>query len=91
MAVPLLVTHYSVVVDIVHTAKLTPHANRPVHRRALDLQNVFYFVENLDGVSHFPVQLVDEGKNRRISQSTDLHQLYRALLNAFGAIDHHQG
>jgi hypothetical protein len=66
-------------------------ADRPGHRRALDLEHRLHLVQDLDGVPTFPVQLVDKGQDRRIPQPAYFHQLDGAFLDALGGVDHHQG
>src|SRR5690606_24156944 len=43
-----------------------------------------------DGLAALPVELVDEGHDRRVAQPAHLHQLDRAFLDALGHVDHHQ-
>jgi hypothetical protein len=50
-----------------------------------------HWMPKFDRLATFPVQLVNEGKNRGLPQAADFHQADGALLHALGAVDHHQG
>ncbi len=55
-----------------------------------ELQHLLDLVEQLERRAALAVELVDEGHDRRVAQPADFHQLDRALLDALGAVDHHQ-
>ena len=76
--------------QFVDTLELLAHTNGPVHGRALNLQNVFDFIQHFDGVANFSVEFVDEGNNRRVAQTTNFHQLNSARLHTLGTINHHK-
>ena len=54
------------------------------------LQHRLDFVEQLDRRAPVAVELVDEGHDRRVAQPAHLHEPYRALLDALGAVDDHE-
>jgi hypothetical protein len=58
---------------VIDAGEIAPHADGPGHRRGADLENTLDFIEQLDGWPPFPIQLVDEGHDWSVSQSTDLH------------------
>ena len=91
MALAALIKDGGVGEQVVDALEVLAHADRPGHRGALDLEHVLDFVEHLDGVAHFPVQLVDERQDRRVAQPAHLHQFHGALFHALGGVDHHQG
>ena len=76
--------------QLIHPLKLLTHTNGPVHGRTLNLQNVLNFVQHLNGIANFPIELVNEGDDGSIPQTTNLHQLDGARLDALGAINNHQ-
>ena len=80
----------AVFAEVVDARQLTPHADRPGDRRALDAEHALDLVEQLDRRTPVAVELVDEGHDRRVAQPADFHQLDRALLDAFRAVDDHQ-
>ena len=67
------------------------HADRPGDGRALDLQDVLDFIQNLQRRAAVAVHLVDEGEDGRSTQPTDLHQLDGSRLDAARDVDDHQG
>src|SRR3546814_10721906 len=73
-----------------HALQALAHADRPGYRRALDAEHAFDFIEQVDRVAAFAVELVDEGHDRRVAHAAHLHQLDRALLDALGHVDDHQ-
>jgi hypothetical protein len=79
----------AVVVEVVHAAKALAHADRPGHRRALDAEHGFDFVEQLDRRPAFAVELVDEGQDRRVAQAADVEQLDGLRFDAVHRVDHH--
>ena len=81
---------HEILVEMINPFERAPHADGPGHRRAADLEHVFDFVHQLDGVAPLAIQLVDKRKNGRSAQAADFHQLDGTLLHAFGAVDHHQ-
>ncbi len=76
--------------QMVDAAQLAPHAYRPGDRRGTDAQHFLDLIEQLDRRTAVAVELVDEGHDRCVAQAADLHQLDRALLDAFRAVDDHQ-
>jgi hypothetical protein len=67
------------------------HADRPGHRRAMQLQHRFDLVEQFQRIAHFAVHLVDEGDDRRVAQAADFEQLDGLFFDALGRVDHHHG
>ena len=85
-----LVQHHFILIQVINTLQALTHANRPGHRRALNFQHIFDFIQQINRVFTLTIQLVDKGHNRRITQATNFHQLDGAFLDAFRNIDHHQ-
>ena len=75
---------------MIHTLEILTHTDWPGHGRTLDFEDVFDFIEHLNGVSDFSVKLVDKRQNRRISQPTDFHQFDRTIFHTLSTIDDHQ-
>src|SRR5690554_769841 len=71
-------------VEVVDPLELLAHAQGTVDGGALDLRQAFQVIEQLNAVADIPDELVDEGKNRRVAQSGDGHQLDGALFHALG-------
>src|SRR5574337_78741 len=76
--------------QVVHALQPLAHPDRPGQRGAGNAQHRLDFVQQLDRRTALAVELVDEGHDRGVAQPAHLHQLDRALLHAFGAVDHHQ-
>ena len=77
-------------VEVVGAAETLPHPDRPGHGGALDLEVVLDVVQQVEGLASFPVQFVDEGHDRRMSQTADLQQFLRLAFNPLDRVDHHQ-
>jgi hypothetical protein len=75
---------------VIHAAEVLAHADRPGHRRALDLQHRFDFVQQFQRIARFAVHLVHEGDDRRVAHAADVEQLDGLLFHALGGVDHHQ-
>ena len=71
--------------------KSRPGANRPGHRRGVERQRLFDFVENFERIARLAVELVDEGDDGNVAQAADLEQFARARLDALGGVDDHHG
>ena len=82
--------HDFVVQQVVHAAEVLAHADRPGHRRAFDLQHRFHFVEQLERVAGFAVELIHEGDDRRVAHAADVEQLDGLFFHALRGVDHHQ-
>ncbi len=80
---------HAVVDQVVHAAEGLAHADRPGHRRALHLQHVLDFIEQLDGRAAFAVELVDEGDDGRVAQAADVEQLDGLRFHPVDGVDHH--
>ncbi len=78
-------------IEVVNPLKALAHADRPGHRRALDLQLVFNIGEQVEWILPFSVHFIDKSQYRGVSHATDCHQLFGLRLNPLGAVDHHQG
>ena len=76
--------------QVIDPLKLFTHAQRPVNGRTVNIQNVLYLVEDLNRITDVAVQLVDEGKYRRVPQPANFHQIDGPLFHTLGTIDHHQ-
>jgi hypothetical protein len=80
-----------VVDQVIHATERLAHADRPGHRRALNLEHVLDFIEQFDRRAAFSVQLVDEREDRRGAQTADVEQLDRLRFHAVDRVDHHHG
>jgi hypothetical protein len=79
----------AVIEQVIDAAKGLAHADRPGDRRALDAQHRFDLLEQVEGLAHLTVELVDEGDDRRVAHAADVEQLDRLRFNALGGVDHH--
>ena len=77
--------------DIVGAEEIAAATDRPGHRRGVERQRLFDFVQKIERIAAFPIHLVDEGDDRNIPETTDLEQLARPRLDALGGVDHHHG
>ena len=75
---------------MVNAFEVTAHADGPGNRRTLNSQDGLHLIKKLDGVANFPVELIDEGENRGITQATYFQELDRSRFDALGAVDHHE-
>ncbi len=80
----------AIVIEIVYTLEIFPHANGPCQRRTPDIEDLLNLIEQLNRFATFTIEFVDKGNDWRIPQSAHLHQLDGPLLDALGRIDHHQ-
>ena len=76
--------------QVVHAAEGLAHADRPGHRRALDLEHGLHFFQQSHRIARFAVHLVHEREDRRVAHAAHVEQLDRLLFHALGRIDHHQ-
>ncbi len=90
VALALLVEMDLVIEQVIDALEALADADRPGHRRTLDVEHRLDFVHHLDGVTRLAVHLVDKGQDRRGAQAADFHQLDGAVLDTLGAIDDHQ-
>ena len=56
----------------------------------MNIQNVLYLVENVYRITDVAVQLVDEGKYRRVPKPANFHQFNGPLFHTLGTINYHQ-
>jgi len=49
------------------------------------------FLNDIERITAFAVQFIDEGNNRNISKAADFEEFQRLRLNPFGDIQHHDG
>ena len=75
---------------VIKAAKVATAADWPSNWRTFDLQNVFDFVQEFDGIADFPVQLVHERHGWGVAQTAYLQQFDGARFHALGAVDNHQ-
>ncbi len=75
--------------DIIGAEEVAAAADRPGHRSGVQRQRLFDFIEQIEGVAALAVHLVDEGDDGNVAQTTNLEQLSRPRLDAFGGVDHH--
>ena len=78
-------------IDVIHTLELRPLVDGPGQRTDLDLEFLFQFIEQVKGVATFTVHLIDKDDHRRLTHTTDRHQLTRLRLHTLGPIDHDDG
>ena len=76
---------------VVHAQKLLAGADGPVDGVGVDAQLLLHLLAQLEGVSGFPVHLVDEGKDGDVPHGADLEQLPGLGLDALGRVDDHHG
>ena len=89
-SLPLHVKDDLVPKEVVNAFEVTAHADGPGNRRTLNSQDGLHLIKKLDGVANFPVELIDEGENRGITQATYFQELDRSRFDALGAVDHHE-
>ena len=73
-----------------HALEPRAHADRPGHRCALNAEDALDLIQQVDRLFALAVELVDEAHDRCVAQSAHLHQLDRALFDAFRHVDDHQ-
>ena len=69
--------------------EVQPHADRPYHRRAIELELVGNFVHQFEWIARLAIHLVDEGHDWDIAQPAHFEQLTRLAFDAAGGVDHH--
>jgi hypothetical protein len=77
--------------QVVDALEALAHADRPGHRRAVDLQDRLDLVQQLQRLANLAVELVDEGDDGGVTQAADFQQLDGLLFHALGGVDHHDG
>jgi len=80
---------YRIVLQVKNTLEVFAHANRPGNRCAANPEYIFDFIHQIDWVATFAVQFIDEGDDRRIAQSTNVHELNGTFFDTLGAVDDH--
>ncbi|KAF5059657.1 hypothetical protein DSECCO2_333960 [anaerobic digester metagenome] len=73
----------------IHAGKFLAGTQGPVHGIGPDAEDILDFLHQLKGIPGFPVHFIDKGKNRDSPQGTDLEQLLRLFLHAFGSVNDH--
>ena len=71
-------------------AKAFALAHRPSHGHARHAQFPLDFIQDVQGVTHFAVHLVDEGEDGGVALSADFNQATGLRFDAVGGIDDHQ-
>jgi small GTP-binding protein len=80
------------VVHEVVSAREPPAApDRPVDRRRVERERLFDFIEQIERIARFAVQLVDEGDDRDVPHAAHLEELAGPRLDALRRVDHHDG
>ena len=79
-----------VLIEVVDALELVAHANGPGDGGALDVEDIFHFVEEVDGRPTIAVEFVDEGDDGGVAQLADPHEFFGALFDASGDVDDHQ-
>src|SRR5438046_1032800 len=65
----------AILAQVVDAAQLAPHSDGPGERRGVDAQHPLDLIQQLDGRAAVPIELVDEGHDRRVAQAAHLHEL----------------
>ena len=76
-------------ISVINALEVLSAADGPVDRAGLDSENALNLVHQLEGISRLPVHLIDECKDRNISQKAYLKQLDSLGLHTFGGVNHH--
>jgi hypothetical protein len=82
---------HAVALEVVDALEALAHADRPGQRHAGHAEFFLDVAHQVQRVEALAVVLVDERDDGGVAQATDLDQLFGALLDALGAVDHHQG
>ncbi len=77
--------------QVIHAAKRFTHAQRPGHRRALDVEHRLDFVQQLHRVARLAVHFIDEGNDGRVAHAAHVEQLDGLRLHTLGRVYDHQG
>ena len=83
--------HDALFLAFIHALEIFPGTDRPVDRICLDTQHLFDFLHQVIWAARLAVHLIDKGKDRNVTQQTNLKQLFCLLLHALGGVDHHDG
>ena len=81
---------HPIIRQMIDAPKASAAADRPGDRRAADAQHLLDLVGEGERVPALPVELVDEGHDRSVAETADLHQTAGALLDPAGAVDDHE-
>ena len=82
---------HAAVGDVVGAEEIATTADWPGHRRRVERQCLFDFIEQLERIAALAVHLVDEGDDGNVPEAADLEQLSRPRFDALGRVDHHDG
>ena len=80
----------AVIQQVKNPFEVFAHTNGPGEWSTLDLKDVLDFIQQIDGITSLPIQLVNEGNNRGIAQPAHFHQLDGACLHTLGTVNDHQ-
>ena len=80
---------HAAVDDVIGAEEIAALADRPGHRRGVERQRLFDFIQEIEGVAALAVHLVDEGDDGNVAEPADLEQLSGPRLDALGGVDHH--
>ena len=72
-------------------AKCLANADGPHHGHSRECQTLFNLVNEVERLARFAVHLVDEGDDGNVAHAADFEKLARAVFNALGPVDHHDG
>ena len=75
--------------QVVAAQEALAHADRPAHRRDLQLQRLLDLIHQLERLAPFAVELVDEGDDGHVAQPAHLEQFSRLLFDTLGGVEHH--
>ncbi len=80
---------YAAVGDIIGAEEIAAAADRPGHRRGVERQRLFDFIQEIEGIAALTVHLVDEGDDGNVAETADLEQLSRPRLDSLDGVDRH--
>ena len=75
-------------VDVVNAFKLGSYVDGPAKRAHIDFQFRFEFVEDIERVATFAVELIDENYHRSVAHAAHFHEFASLLLHTFSHVDH---
>ena len=78
-------------IPVIDAFEIFAGADRPVDRTCSDAEYVFDFINELKRIPCLAVHLIDKGENRHPSHNAHFEQLDRLCLDAFGAVNDHDG
>ena len=77
-------------VEVVNTAEISAHANRPVDRGSGNAQYFLDLIHQFNRVTGVSVEFIDKRHDGCVPEAADFHQLNGPVLDALGTVDHHE-